>query len=60
MYTIVFQKSPKAYRLVLHAIDDWDILSWLYDTAVNYQHMAYLLIVDSNKHILLKYKRTAR
>ncbi len=60
MYTIVFQGRKKAYRYSYYAPDSDSLLDWLYDMAAKYKRIVYLLIVDSNKQILLKYKRPAR
>ncbi len=62
MYTIVFQHGRKAYRYVHHSPNDDDIIMhWLYDmTAAYWRSMTYLLIIDADKKILLKYKRPAR
>ncbi len=61
MYTIVFQSSKICYRYVCYAPDGDSLLDWLRSVATAYaRQMTYLLVIDSDKHILLKYKRPAR
>ena len=60
MYTVLFQNSRHDYRYIYYADADI-IMPWLYDMAASYsRRMTYLLVIDSNKQILLKFKRTRR